>query len=202
MTSHKNAWLFKKIPFLVPKKSTGGPKPPVDFSTGGHLRSPLVCACDRARAHISASEGVCICMRMSEACAYKEALTTFLCAVPCAHGLLEQGFLRVSRLVFGLQHVRDLHAQLEHRGPRSLQLRLELRGLALWNGELGFELNRFFHELADVILHLRGDLDGRTCRRAGGRAVGQSGMPAGRRGCLWAGGHANEQTGGHASEQG
>ena len=60
----------------------------------------------------------------------------------------------VGHLGFGLHHVRDLHAQLEHRGLRSLQLRLELRGLALCNGELGFELNRFLRELADVILHL------------------------------------------------
>ena len=47
----------------------------------------------------------------------------------------------------------------------------------------------FLRELADVILHLRGDLDGQTCRQAGGRAYGQSGMPAGGRGCQRAGGH-------------
>ena len=41
----------------------------------------------------------------------------------------------------------------------------------------------FLRELADVILHLRGDLDGQTCRQAGGRAYGQSGMPAGGRAC-------------------
>ena len=60
------------------------------------------------------------------------------------------------------QHICDLHAQLEHRGLRSLQLRLELRGLALCNGELGFSSIVFLRELADVILHLRGDLDGLT----------------------------------------
>ena len=47
----------------------------------------------------------------------------------------------------------------------------------------------FLRELADVILHLRGDLDGKTCRQAGRRPYGQSGMPAGGRGCQRAGGH-------------
>ena len=56
------------------------------------------------------------------------------------------------------QHICDLHAQLEHRGLRSLQLRLELRGLALCNGELGFELNRFLRELVEKTIELEAKL--------------------------------------------
>ena len=100
------------------------------------------------------------------------------------------------------QHICDLHAQLEHRGLRSLQLRLELRGLALCNGELGFELNRFSPRArgcdpaparrsrwADV------QAGGWAGIRAVGHASGRAGMPAGGRA------YASEQTGEHASER-
>ena len=94
------------------------------------------------------------------------------------------------------QHICDLHAQLEHRGLRSLQLRLELRGLTLCNGELGFELNR-------PSPRARGcdPAPARRSRRADVQASGWAGGHTGSRACQRAGGDASGRAGMRASRQ-